>query len=191
MNREWLEKSLEKYVLSNMDELSKAIYAGTPQKITLLGSQIKCRYGIMDILCHDQFNVYVVECKAVEADESVVGQAMRYCNSLEYVLNPYFHLPDALLESSAEHVNYHIGSIIIAPSFCKKLRGSNCILIQATHKGDGQFSLERYAPEMNGFDDTDLEEMLIPFAQMIADRAVADLRKRKLEEATHINVWAN
>lgn len=191
MSHGWLEKSLERYIAGNLNQLSSAIHFGDSQELVFLGTQIKCRNGIIDLLCYSKFNVYVVECKAVEADESVVGQVLRYCNAVSMELNPYASLPPQYLEAAAEYIRYHICPVIVAPSFDRKLRGSNCALIQATCQADHTFLLERATHLDFRLADGELRETLLPFAEMVAAQAMSDLRDRKVEEARSINVWVN
>lgn len=136
MTNQWQESDLERFVLGDLTGLATVLSASN---LELLGTQVKCKFGRIDMLCYEALTVYVVEFKAVRASESTVGQVIRYASAVRQV-NPYPYLPD---EDWAYRDNpVHVTTVIVAPSFDKNVLASVDHPIVATRNPDGEFVLE-------------------------------------------------
>jgi Holliday junction resolvase-like predicted endonuclease len=144
----WKEKMLELWVLNNLSALEEAAWGwlGTNEctQVHLLGSQVRCKYGVIDALMttNNNYDLWIVEFKAVQADEATVGQLQRYAAAAKE-LNIY----DALTAEDREcspgychEVEINPFLVAIAPSFTVNALAGLNIAIQAEWDGV-EFSL--------------------------------------------------
>jgi len=79
MTRSWLEKELEDAIAHN----PTILFGGSGESIRLLGRQVRCRTGIIDLLFSQGATLLIVETKAVKATEKTIGQVARYREAIK------------------------------------------------------------------------------------------------------------
>ncbi len=130
MANEWLEKELEDYIVAHPRELCAASFPYFKEQVSVLGRQVRCQYGIIDVLLWLYTDttsiVLVVECKAKHEKGLVVEQVKRYQAAIECA-DIYRGLPDDAWSQYgtdylgwAQHIEIQAHPIIVAPSFDAK-----------------------------------------------------------------------
>jgi hypothetical protein len=114
---EWKEKELEDYVVDHLDDVFSLITENP--HVTLLGRQVRCRYGIIDILAFQGSTLFVIELKAVKADDNTAGQLQRYRHAIDRVGLPE-HFTLELLDTFPILCDFPISLVVIAPAFTDK-----------------------------------------------------------------------
>lgn len=116
MGMEWQEKELEDYVASNPPELIGLLSCST---LELMGRQVKCHTGIIDLMFASGLGLYIVEVKAVCADEKAVGQVVRYVEAIKMATEKTFWKYVPSPEDKAHLIDeiFPPVPVIIAPSF--------------------------------------------------------------------------
>lgn len=189
MANEWLEKELEDYIVANQREFCGAIYPVDMFEISLLGRQVHCQFGIIDLLFwvrNVRFSyAVVVECKAKHEKGYAVEQVTRYESAIRgadiYDDTPSDAWPifGTDYHGWARYIDIETLPVIVAPSFDEKLipafRGA---LVVAKHTGSG-FAFERIggAPAPEGQDQ--LNQVLRP----VIKRAHIDAKAHDLLES--------
>lgn len=114
------ERELENYIVANLKTFTAQASDFWPLDdldVTLLGRQVPCKYGIIDLLIQVGAMLWVVELKAVRADQKCVGQLRRYERAIAE-LNPYEVLDTAgEMEIYANSVEPITATVLVAPSF--------------------------------------------------------------------------
>lgn len=188
MANEWLEKELEDYIVANPRELCAAAFRYFDQQVTVLGRQVRCQYGIIDVLMwlHSDTvsHVLVVECKAKHERGLAVEQVGRYQSAIEYA-GIYSGLPnDAWPQYGtdyhgwAHHIEIHSCPIIVAPSFDDKLITTFHGSLVTAQKVDSGFVLEGVGgpyPDDQG----QLNDVLAP----VIKRAQIDAKAKHITES--------
>jgi hypothetical protein len=139
MTNGWLEKELETYAVTHMGELFQPIIGDLPVKI--LGCQVRCMFGIIDLLAYQGVNLFIVEFKAVTADEKTTGQLHRYkqaiCN---------LSLPDGytreMMDACPMLLDFPISLVAVAPAFTDSAMRGIDVCISARKQVD-RFTFER------------------------------------------------
>lgn len=144
---DWKEKELEDYVAAHPDELRDVLgehlirqHNASAYPFNVLGTQIPCDYGVIDMICTWIDTIYVVEFKAVRADEKAMGQAMRYVHYLECMFCPELYLQKFYPQIKSE-IKWKVTPVLVAPSFARSLNNCHTPLITAEREDDGSFSL--------------------------------------------------
>lgn len=140
----WKESELENFACENIHVLGSALTM--KGELNLIGTQIDCVFGRIDMLCWHGRNLFVVEFKAVHAGEKEFGQVSRYCSVLDRVVSPYKHMTEHF-DVAASSVSFSIVPVIVAPSFDEKLFSTNSLLVKAEKVGDSDFKLSRRTAE--------------------------------------------
>lgn len=178
MGNQWLEKELEGYAKTNINVLAQKLVMDS-EGFELIGTQIPCVLGRIDMLCTWRMNLFIIEFKAVKATEKELGQTLRYSSLLQNVLDPYRHVSDKNFYAIANRVSYGIIPVIIAPDFDKTLFLSNCLLIKATKTETGGFSFGRASSPFKWSDlehqNNQLVSSLEGFEKGIVGRAIGEL----------------
>lgn len=181
MGNEWLERELEDCLVDDPYILFTGYYEGDREnkEVGLLGRQIKCRYGIIDLLFYSclrstsipVYTVTLVELKAVQANHRTVEQVMRYMAAIEqigfYAAVPsdhfaeYGHMVDSFI---------HFESVIVAPSFDDSISWfPNKIIVEKT---DGMFEFTQPWEVKGTYEDNDpLRTALSPLFPRVAESA--------------------
>lgn len=131
MANEWLERELEDYIVEHPRELCASAFQYFNEQATVLGRQVRCQYGIIDVLIwlHSDTTsqVLVIECKAKHERGLAVEQVKRYQAAIEWA-DIYSGLPrDAWPEFGtsnhgwARYIEIYTHPVIVAPSFDEKL----------------------------------------------------------------------
>lgn len=177
--REWPEKELEEFTKNNMASLWNAM-SGSPAEIDLIGTQITCALGRIDMLFTTGINIFPVEFKAVKATEKDLGQVLRYVSMIEKVIDPYsrIQLDDNYL-NIANKVFFKVQPVIVAPAFDKTLFLSDCVLVAAAKNDDGSFNLSK-APSPFQWAKVDLQNAALKtslesFEKFIVGNAIGHL----------------
>lgn len=150
-NREWLEKELEDWLMTDPVVILDAIFGPGHErsKCRLIGRQVRCAVGVMDLLISYGMMLYIVELKAVKATEEAVGQITRYRENLLDVI-----VAGVLKQVTDEQCNrfayvdgpsdQNVHCIVIAPSFtpqailtCAQMGH----ILEVSVDNDGQFHL--------------------------------------------------
>jgi hypothetical protein len=185
MAKNWKESDLEQYTVNNLDKLKSCLFSSSKIEMNLIGTQIKCTFGRIDMLAWAERSLMVIEFKAVHAGEKELGQVMRYSTLIESVIDVYQHMSDVSFNFSSD-VPYKVYPVIVAPSFDKKISASNCILIQATpiEMWDGiVFNFDGYEPNSDAdflYGNDDLKGKLVDFERYVAGLAIGDTMRRTI-----------
>jgi len=115
MAKNWKESDLEQYTVNNLDKLKSCLFSSSKIEMNLIGTQIKCTFGRIDMLAWAERSLMVVEFKAVRAGEKELGQVMRYSTLIESVIDVYQHMSDVSFNFSSD-VPYKVYPVIVAPS---------------------------------------------------------------------------
>lgn len=178
MGNQWLEKELEHYAKNNICDLASKLVM-EPEGFELIGTQIPCVLGRIDMLCTWRMNLFVIEFKAIKATERELGQTLRYSSLLQTVLDPYRHISNENFYAIADRVSYGIISVIVAPDFDKTLFVSNCLLIKVTKLDTDKFAFDQAPSPFKWSDLNHQNNQLISslegFEKGIAGRAIGDL----------------
>lgn len=185
--REWLEKELEKYIIENPNDLRDALaqYRTLPADANecpfrVLGTQIHCDFGKIDMLCTWIDILYVVEFKAITADEKALGQVMRYVHYIETSFSPHLYLAHHYPAFKNDRLEWKIEPVLIAPGFSRSILNCHCPLITSEQNDDNSFSLfmdidnyelsPRYEENLHAIND-----LLKPFALELIGRHVGQI----------------
>lgn len=148
MANEWRERELEDYVVADIGRFLGSLRVGgdiSAFEVGIIGRQVKCRYGVIDLLVYSTridtpmpfFTVSLLEFKSVQADKKTVEQVMRYMTAIEQI-GIYDAVPDDDFFDYAHMVDSYIyfESMIVAPSFSEAIKWyPNRVL--ATYNGSG------------------------------------------------------
>lgn len=183
--RDWQERDLERFVTKHPSILRDALselYMHDEQEneypFVVLGTQIPCDFGKIDMLCAWSNRLYVVEFKAVMADEKAVGQTMRYVHSIQHNFDPRHHLASRYPHLKGTRIDWEIIPVIVAPSFSRPVYNCDFAFITAIRDQDnGSFSLwfddDAYALDPR-FEENQhaINTLLEPFAWHLIERHV-------------------
>lgn len=134
MANKFKEKALEQWAVDNFDEFSMSFKYGKHSAVELIGTQISCPVGIIDMLAADERAIFVIEFKAVRATEEHVGQLMRYVGCIrEAVCGEFYNRLKR--HWSPIHSETFVTPVLVAPSFEKKAMLGCCDLVQASFDG--------------------------------------------------------
>lgn len=193
--RLWKEVELEHYVAGDIAALADVMFTGGENHLDLVGTQIPCMYGDIDMICTWRNTIFVIEFKAVKADESTVGQVCRYASAINAIADPYQHIPSDLFDTIAPQVWLHVQPVVVAPHFDKRVFMSDCMLIQAKRLESGAFELSRAVSPQRLLDkehlNKPLEKSLTPFLLGLVGEAVGHTQARNLRTVTNISVSVN
>jgi hypothetical protein len=179
MAKNWKESDLERYTVNNLNKLKSCLFSSPDFEINLIGTQIKCTFGRIDMLAWVERSLMVVEFKAVRAGEKELGQVMRYSTLIESIIDVYRHTNDNIFDFVGD-IPYKVYPVLVAPSFDKKISASSCILIQVlpVESQNGlAFNMGRYEPDCIDdflYGNDDLKEKLIDFEKYLVGRAIGD-----------------
>lgn len=182
MRADWLEMTLENYVKNDISVLAMPLLLHPQRELNLIGTQIKCMYGRIDMLAWSDNYLFVIEFKAVNAGEKELGQVVRYSNLIESVVNVYQHLDGSAFRVVTDPF-YQVIPVLIAPSFDKKLSSSNCLLVEANSDNGHTFEFERYYGDLDDDDITgnnELRSVLADFERYQAGKAIGDIMRRTI-----------
>lgn len=166
------ESELERYLLLHPNELQAALFEqyNPDEPIKILGSQIRCPTGRIDMLAYWKRTLFVIELKARQATERTVGQVYRYVLPTRFyaervAIDKLFDMfgMDALAYPNIEPL---ARAVVIAPTFTDEaLRALSydgyAICVRETEEG---FELYRPSRWANLFEATELERALWPMA---------------------------
>jgi hypothetical protein len=176
----YTEYELEEYLSSHFLELTSLISHGASQPI-LLGTQVQCPTGQIDMLGLARTTLLVVELKAVIATEKTVGQVIRYSSAIEHIAEELVY--DRLWEIyrtfpppvNIDVLTFKCLPIIVAPGFSKealKAMYYRGFTVGASKTND-QFSFwlpELRIPSMH----PNLKQVLRPYIEVQTRRVLAD-----------------
>ncbi len=177
MSREWLERELEDYTKNNLKSLVDAMMV-SGDGFKLIGTQIPCVLGRIDMLCSRGSNLYVIEFKAIKASERELGQVLRYCSLLQELIDPYKHITsNADFHEIARTSSFRVQPVLVAPRFEDVLFVSGCALIIAEKNGTNDFSFRSASAPFRYADierqNKDVQALLAPFEKDVI-RIAAD-----------------
>jgi hypothetical protein len=186
---EWLERELEDYIVAHPRELCATAFMYFTEDVSVLGRQVRCQYGIIDVLLwvHSETvsHVLVVECKAVHEKGLAVEQVTRYQSAIEFA-GIYDNLPsDAFPEYGtnnhgwAHHIEIVTHPVLVAPSFDKKLVSTFHGSLVTAQKIDGGFSLASSGGRLYTDGQGQLNDALAP----VIRRAQTDAKAKHITEA--------
>lgn len=173
----FIEKDLEDFAEANIDALSLYMTLSDKAEVSMLGRQVPCAFGRIDMLAFYMHTIFVIEFKAVKAGEKELGQVMRYCSCVERTINPAEHMSFETYNAVFDYLIYDVRPIIVAPSFSESLLASNCTLITAAQSCDGfEFSSpwKRGTSKIVAKGNERLLEALQPASRFIAGLAIGD-----------------
>ena len=130
----WLERELEDYVIANFDDVF--CYIDEMHTAAVLGRQVHCRYGIIDLLAYQESTLFIFEFKAVRADDNVAGQLARYRRAINDVSLPAEWDID-MLNRYPLLVDFPIYTVALAPSFTDRALHGIDSCIEATKTPHG------------------------------------------------------
>ena len=153
MTNEWLEKELEDYIAADPVRFCEVMYPPGLFEISLLGRQVRCQFGIIDVLLwvrNVRFSyVVIVECKAKYEKGLAVEQVTRYQSAVE-TTDIYSNTPsDAWpiygtdYHGWARYIELETVPVIVAPSFDEKLLPAFSGALITAQKTPAGFVLER------------------------------------------------
>lgn len=178
MGNQWLERELEDYAKTNINALAQMLVPDT-DGFDMIGVQIPCLLGRIDMLCTWRMSLFVIEFKAVKATEKELGQTLRYSSLLQNLIDPYQHIAGENFFPIANRIDYRVIPVIVAPDFDKTLFVSNCTLVQAAKTGDGVFALNRaqFPFGLKDFErkNTQLQSLIAPYEKGLVGRAIGEL----------------
>lgn len=194
---DFTEKQLEDWLVTNWRaEHNRALFPHLPKQardVELIGRQVHCQYGIIDLLAFVGRTFLVVELKAEQADERVVEQVTRYQRAIE----------DAALTAEFDvslgmGLGYPSGQatvtapVVIAPSFTKKaLRTLNVIGSPVIASFDGH-SFSFSSPDVQLKQSTTrLQDTLRPYVASAIGREVGNKTNSAIKTAQTIFVCEN
>ena len=91
MAKNWKESDLEQYTVNNLDKLKSCLFSSSKIEMNLIGTQIKCTFGRIDMLAWAERSLMVIEFKAVHAGETRVSQGSYqgfFCKSTDQLGPP-------------------------------------------------------------------------------------------------------
>jgi len=187
MMGDWLEKELEDYIVAHPRELCEQAIMYFKENVTVLGRQVRCQFGIIDVLLWVQSDVksyvLVVECKAKHEKGLVVEQVSRYLKAVEYA-NIYSDLSgDAWPDFGTDEIGWaHLIELeayplIVAPSFDRKFIDTYQGMLATAEKVGDRFVFGR----VNG-DYPDCQGQLNDILEPVIKRAQNDAKARKITE---------
>jgi hypothetical protein len=172
---DWKEKELEDYIVANPFELF-ADYEIVPLslQIRLLGRQVRCKYGIIDLLyCLSSAeewraypHIYILELKAVQADKKTVEQMERYKAAVNDI-DLYKYVPPGDFLHYAHMIDNFmtINTMIVAPSFHESIRWFE--IQKLTDRTDAGFTFRKAESSPDGWASNDeLEAAMVPALKM-------------------------
>lgn len=185
---DWLEKELEDYIVANPYDIEELIF-GKHFDISVLGRQVRCQYGIIDVLMwahNENFSyVLVVECKAKHEKGLAVEQVSRYRAAIDDA-RTYDNLPDDAFPDWRtgyigwmHHVSIETIPVLIAPSFSDQLTATYTGVLIAAQQTDSGFALTRKDHNVRPPTQEQLDTVLAP----VIRRAHADAKARFISES--------
>ena len=187
MANEWREAELEEWVKDSPIRLMRLLlpHMGEHSTIRILGQQLPCATGIIDLLVWADYSVFVVEFKAVSARTRELGQVTRYADQVERVIENYYLWEQAGV--SGEAVRSFIDflgdplcpvlvvPVLVAPSFAPNINSltKKFCLVQATKAGEG-FELKSHGRTLGPDENEALFKAMNPFLAHI--QAIAEQR---------------
>lgn len=178
----FLEKDLEQYAEENIDSLSSAILWNN-DKLEIVGRQIPCAFGRIDMIASYLHIVYVIEFKAIQAGQKELGQVMRYCSTVEYEIDPYKHMNFNTFDHVGQDTIWHVYPVLVAPAFSESMYATNCILIRATpHQHGFTFNRATYPGigKVIHQQNSKLKQTLLPIEKQIAGIGIGNRIKNTL-----------
>lgn len=162
MTRKWLEKELEDAIADDPTILLDAAYGEYVHDrnyCRLLGRQVPCGTGIIDLLFTYGKQLYIVELKAVKATDATVGQTIRYKEAVKSAtddaLFKYAAIPQKLrIPRSLYLSGLDPECIIVAPTFTTEAINTMSLIGQAVIARKDEEGAFRLSPaERHHFDD--------------------------------------
>ena len=194
---DFTEKQLEDWLVDNWDaEHGKALFPYYPsirKGVELIGRQVHCQHGIIDLLAFTERSFIIVELKAVIADEKVVEQVIRYQRSIEEAA-----LATEFDVSLGMGLGYPSGeatdttSVVIAPGFTRKaLKTLGLIGMPVIASFDGcNFSFSM-ADIQRGKSMDGLRHMLRPYIASAIGREMGRKAGSVIQSAQSVTVYEN
>lgn len=177
------ERELEDYAEANLGKLSASILWSDAKIMDMLGRQVPCAFGRIDMLASHLYTIYVIEFKAVKATEKELGQVMRYCSIVEYTLDPYKHMSFANFDTLGAETIWNVCPVLVAPGFSDNLFSTNCMLIHAEKDGNGFAFNRAYRTGMSQvfkLQNAKLSEAILPFEKQVAGIGIGNRIKNNL-----------
>lgn len=176
----WNEKQLEDYAVENWDQVFNCVDPG--RKSTVIGRQIPCRHGIIDLLAYRGEALYIVEFKAVKADDTVAGQLQRYRRAVEGLFYPDAVTLGMIAALEAGRITQ---TIVVAPSFTKRamygvdfcIRAFPVIDIEGKESAGFGFEPAHYCGTTKNTD-AQLQEALTPYFRSVLQTEQTKLSRR-------------
>jgi Holliday junction resolvase-like predicted endonuclease len=154
------EKHLEDYAVAHIDDVFACV--DKDMRVTIIGQQVPCRHGIIDLLAYYRGQLLVIEFKAVQADDKVAGQLERYKRAIQFLTVPDFITLD-IMRSYPNLFDNMIATVAIAPSFTTQaLRAVDHCILSSRSGNEYTFEKAPYTREPKGTNDK-LKEVLRPF----------------------------
>lgn len=142
---DWNEAELEQYIVDHVPEF----VGSTGLTVRLLGRQIPCYYGIIDLLIQVGVSVWLVELKAVPANQKAVGQLQRYQKSILEV-SPYQDLTPQEFDLYGPRIDTTVHTVLVAPSITDDAVMGVDFAFIATKNGDEFEFTSTYIPYQRG-----------------------------------------
>lgn len=191
MMLKWKEKELEDFIEANPLVLFPIYFEGSHEhlEVVVLGRQIRCRYGIIDLLIGSywrhqdipMFTVTVVELKAVTANQRTVEQVLRYMSAIEQI-NYYKFVPRDDFMDYAHEIEHFVTveSMIVAPKFDESITWYPS-RIEATKTASGfDFDFDRRVRGIRN-DNNDLELAMNSIIEAATHSAKMRFVSKKIE----------
>jgi hypothetical protein len=160
------EKHLEDYAVAHINDVFACV--DKEMRVTIIGQQVPCRHGIIDLLAYYRGQLLVIEFKAVQADDKVAGQLERYKRAIRFLTLPEFITPEIMLRYPDLFENM-IATVAIAPTFTTQaLRSVDHCIIASRSGNEYTFEKAPYTREPKGTNDR-LKEVLRPFYRNLLD----------------------
>lgn len=174
MANEWAERELEDFIVANPHAIGQHLHMVDTNKAELvyLGRQIKCTVGIIDLLFHASWTIYVVELKAVRATAKELGQVLRYANYIQENLYDFVYVGppshfNALIHKFVYSNIITVVPVLIATDYDAMAASLIHVLTLKATKITGGFSIDGVWAHNPSFDDEQLHRALAPYAKFI------------------------
>ena len=200
MGTQWSERQLEDWLVNDPTMiLDAALGRGHDRsKVRLLGRQVRCRTGIMDLLISHDATLFIVELKAVKATEETIGQVTRYRENILHTIGS--GIIKYATDDQCERFAYTDGPdskdvmcIIIAPSFTPQAVNTCAFIgfpIQVSTDSYGNFYLDPADFSLSSRDENEnldsiLKDFYLDYLR-ITEARLARIAEYKLNE-----VWGS
>lgn len=188
MANEWREKELEDYIVANPQAIGQHLHMVSVNKAELvyLGRQVKCEVGIIDLLFHANWTIYVVELKAVRATAKELGQVLRYADYIQENLYDFVHVDKATYFNALIHRFVYSNIITVVPVLVATDFDTMAASLIHVHtlkatKTNSGFVIDGIWANNPTYNDQDLYRALAPYAeyirQQVLDKARFDAEK--------------